>query len=86
MIASDGVIQNEEIGEEYIVSNDQLVLLESKEKELLKFMKKYTKHESQDTEVDQNNAQKFSLNFKRSRIFELFELKKHGIVVILVEN
>lgn len=73
------IIKNAEIGEEYIVSDNRLVLLETKEKELLKFMKKYTKHEASDTQVDQGNVQKFSLNFKRSRIFELFELKKHGI-------
>ncbi|MBT4791120.1 MAG: DEAD/DEAH box helicase [Halobacteriovoraceae bacterium] len=73
------IIKNADLGEEYLVSDNGLVLLDSKEKELLKFMKKYTKHESQKIELDENNMQKFSLNFKRSRIFELFELKKHGI-------
>ncbi|MBD65331.1 MAG: hypothetical protein CME62_08990 [Halobacteriovoraceae bacterium] len=73
------VIKNADIGEDFIVTDNQLVLLESKERELLKFMKKYTKHEASSSQVDQANVQKFSLNFKRSRIFELFELKKHGI-------
>ena len=73
------VIKNAEVGADYILSDDQLVLLDNKEKELLKFMKKYTKHEASHTEVDKSNYQRFSLNFKRSRIFELFELKKHGI-------
>lgn len=80
------IIKNAEIGEDFIVSNDQLVLLETKEKELLKFMKKYTKHEAHQSQIDQNNVQKFSLNFKRSRIFELFELKKHGIAGALTEE
>ncbi len=73
------VIKNADMGEDYLVSDQGLVLLDSKEKELLKFMKKYTKHEAHKSEVDDRNVQKFSLNFKRSRIFELFELKKHGI-------
>ena len=42
-------------------------------------MKKYTKHEAQSIEAKEGQIQKFALNFKRSRIFELFELKKHGI-------
>lgn len=73
------VIKNADFGEDYIVSSQGLVLLDTKEKELLKFMKKYTKHEATDNTVGAGNVQKFSLNFKRSRIFELFELKKHGI-------
>ncbi len=73
------VIKNADLGEEYLVSNNGLVLLDTKEKELLKFMKKYTKHEAQASEIKDGQIQKFSLNFKRSRIFELFELKKHGI-------
>ncbi len=73
------IIQNADLGEEYILSNNGLVLLDTKEKELLKFMKKYTKHESINAETTSGNMKRFSLNFKRSRIFELFELKKHGI-------
>lgn len=73
------IIRNAEMGEDYILSDEKLILLDTKEKELLKFMKRYTKHEGKQTELDQSNLQKFSLNFKRSRIFELFELKKHGI-------
>ena len=73
------VIKNAEINEDYIVSNDGLILLSSKERELLKFMKKYTKHEAQEENQNEDGLKKFSLNFKRSRIFELFELKKHGI-------
>ena len=73
------IIKNADFGEDYIVSSQGLILLDSKEKELLKFMKKYTKHEAQKVEVSDSNVQKFALNFKRSRIFELFELKKHGI-------
>ncbi len=80
------IIKNADISEDLIISNDQLILMDSKEKELLKFMKKYTKHELQGKEMDTNNVQKFSLNFKRARIFELFELKKHGIEGALTEE
>ena len=80
------IIRNADLGEEVLISNNQLVLLDSKEKELLKFMKKYTKHESTGKQLDQDNVQKFSLNFKRARIFELFELKKHGIEGALTEE
>lgn len=73
------IIRQADLGEDMLISNDQLVLMDSKEKELLKFMKKYTKHEQQGKEMDQDQVQKFSLNFRRARIFELFELKKHGI-------
>ena len=80
------IIKNADFGEDYIVSDQGLVLLDTKEKELLKFMKKYTKHEATDKTVSSDNVQKFSLNFKRSRIFELFELKKHGIDGALTED
>ncbi len=80
------VIKNASMGDNYIVSDQGLILLDSKEQELLKFMKKYTKHETQKISLSDSNIQKFSLNFKRSRIFELFELKKHGIDGALTED
>ncbi|MCT4643179.1 MAG: DEAD/DEAH box helicase [Bacteriovoracaceae bacterium] len=73
------IIKNAKVTENFILTNTGLVILDSKEKELLKFMKKYTIHEKKDQEVSGDNLRKFSLNFKRARIFELFELKKHGI-------
>ena len=74
------IIKNADINEEFILSQEGLVLLNSKEKELLKFMKKYTKHEAQKGEnTNSDETKRFTLNFRRSRIFELFELKKHGI-------
>ena len=57
------IIKNADIGEEYIVSNNQLVLLEGKEKELLKFMKKYTKHEAYSSQVDQKQRSKVFIKF-----------------------
>lgn len=73
------VIQGAKVGENYLLTSAGLVILDSKEKDLLKFMKKYTNHEASQEEIKDGKAKRFSLNFKRSRIFELFELKKHGI-------
>lgn len=64
-----------------------LVLLNSEQKELLRFMKKYTQYEAlenekeSDTEFseDDKKEKSFVLPFNRSRIFELFELKKLGV-------
>jgi SNF2 family DNA or RNA helicase len=74
------VIKNADLGENYLLTNQGLVLLDTEEKELLKFMKKYTGHETKEqSQISGSQVKKFSLNFKRARIFELFELKKHGI-------
>ena len=80
------VISNSDLGENYLLTNQGLVILDSKEKDLLKFMKKYTNHESGDTKMSESRVKRFSLNFNRSRIFELFELKKHGIKGALTEE
>jgi SNF2 family DNA or RNA helicase len=71
------IIKNAEIGQDYILTENGLILLEQKEKELLKFMKKYSLEGEK--KIDADKAKRFTLNFRRSRIFELFELKKFGI-------
>lgn len=80
------IIKNAQLNDEFLVTDQGMVLLDSKEKELLKFMKKYTKHEGQEEDQVQSSLKKFTLNFQRSRIFELFELKKHGIEGALTEE
>lgn len=80
------VIQGAAMGENYLLTSAGLVILDSKEKDLLKFMKKYTNHEANKEEIQDGKIKRFSLNFKRSRIFELFELKKHGIDGALTEE
>jgi superfamily II DNA or RNA helicase len=80
------VIKNASMGENFILTDQGLVILDKKEKDLLKFMKKYTDHEASAKEMEGNKAKRFSLNFKRTRIFELFELKKHGIEGALTEE
>lgn len=80
------VISKSDLGENYILTENGLVILDSKEKDLLKFMKKYTGHESNESKMSESRVKKFSLNFNRARIFELFELKKHGIQGALTEQ
>jgi len=80
------VIKNAQLNDEFLVTNQGMVLLDQKEKELLKFMKKYTKHESNEEQDSNAGFKRFTLNFQRSRIFELFELKKHGIEGALSEE
>jgi len=80
------VIKNADMGENYLLTDAGLVILDKKEKDLLKFMKKYTNHEANKETMEDQKAKRFSLNFKRSRIFELFELKKHGVEGALTEE
>ncbi|WP_127717889.1 DEAD/DEAH box helicase [Halobacteriovorax sp. HLS] len=59
-----------------------LVLLNKEQKDLMRFMRKYTKFEGQASENEESTDipfKKFLLPFNRARIFELFELKKLGI-------
>lgn len=76
------------------LTKDGLVLLSKEQKDLLKFMKKYTLHEGQlepgpEGEVlptEEEEVNKFILPFNRARIFELFELKKLGVEGALTEE
>jgi superfamily II DNA or RNA helicase len=59
-----------------------LVLLNKEQKDLMRFMRKYTKYEGKAAETEESTEipfKKFLLPFNRARIFELFELKKLGI-------
>jgi len=63
-----------------------LVLLDKDQKDLIRFMKKYTKYEGEESEDDENEFKKFLLPFNRARIFELFELKRLGVDGALTEE
>lgn len=73
------VIKKATLSDNFLLSHQGLVILEKEERDLLRFMKKYTNFESKKGVMTEGTANRFSLNIKRSRIFELFELKKHGI-------
>lgn len=73
------VIRNAEITDNFILSNKGLVLLSDEQKDILRFMKRYTKFEGEKKETGSKGLSKFGLSLQRSRIFELFELKRLGI-------
>ncbi len=72
------VIKNAEITDNFLLSSKGLVLLSDEQKDLLRFMKRYTKFEGEKKEQGKGLS-RFGLFLQRSRIFELFELKRLGI-------
>lgn len=79
------VIKNAEITDNFLLSNKGLVLLSDEQKDLLRFMKRYTKFEGEKKEQTKGLS-RFGLFLQRSRIFELFELKRLGIEGALTED
>ena len=79
------VIKNAEISDNFLLSNKGLVLLSDEQKDLLRFMKRYTKFEGEKKETTKGTS-RFGLFLQRSRIFELFELKRLGIEGALTEE
>ena len=80
------VIKKADFNQDFLVTQDKLILLSKEQKKLLKFMKKYTKFESTEKQSQTKGIRQFLLTFKRARIFELFELKKLGIEGALTEE
>jgi superfamily II DNA or RNA helicase len=89
LIVSDNdmdVIRTAEITDNFIISNNGLILLSNEQKELLRFMKRYTKFEGEKKDAGEKGLSKFGLFLQRSRIFELFELKRLGIEGALTKD
>jgi SNF2 family DNA or RNA helicase len=80
------VIRNAEMTDNFILSNKGLVLLSDEQKDLLRFMKRYTKFEGEKKESGAKGLARFGLFLQRSRIFELFELKRLGIEGALTKD
>lgn len=72
------IIRNAEITDNYILTDQGLVLLTDKEKDLLRFMKRYTKLEGEKKDAGPG-MRRFGLTLHRARVFELFELKRLGV-------
>jgi SNF2 family DNA or RNA helicase len=79
------VIKNAEITDNFLISNKGLLLLSDQQKDLLRFMKRYTKYEGEKKEHSKGIS-RFGLFLQRSRIFELFELKRLGVQGALTEE
>ncbi|OUR98769.1 hypothetical protein A9Q84_04980 [Halobacteriovorax marinus] len=76
------IIKKADLDTGLVLTDKGLILLTKEQKDLMKFMRKYTKYEgkvAEDAESNDMPFQKFLLPFNRARIFELFELKKLGI-------
>jgi SNF2 family DNA or RNA helicase len=83
------VIQEADLESGFVITKKGLILLSKEQKDLIRFMQKYTKYEAVDTQTKIDGSQsfkKFILPFNRARIFELFELRKIGIDGALTEE
>ena len=79
------IIKNADIENGVVLTKKGLVLLTQKQKDLIYFMKRYIKYEDKSANKKEE-MKKFSIPFNRSRIFELFEIKKLGIEGTLTEE
>src|SRR5690554_810227 len=73
------IIKNAEVTDNFIISNKGFLLLSNEQKDLLRFMKRYTKFEGEKKPGPTKGLTRFGLSLQRARIFELFELKRLGI-------
>lgn len=73
------VIQAAGAADNYLITDKGLILLNDKEKDLLRFMKRYTKLEGDKKDGAPTGMRRFGLALNRARVFELFELKKLGV-------
>ena len=83
------VIQEADLESGMVITKKGLILLSKEQKDLIRFMQKYTKYEATETKTEIDGSmsfKKFILPFNRARIFELFELRKLGIEGALTEE
>ena len=80
---SDLKIVNEVDDENQLAETDKgLVLLTKEQSSILKFVKKYIKYEKNSVKQEEQDGvllNRFVLPFKRTRIFELYELRRLGV-------
>ncbi len=72
------ILNNADLENNIAITKNGVVLLTQEQKDLLKFVTKYTKLETKE-EINEGRFKKFILPFNRARVFELFELKKLGL-------
>ena len=79
------VLKNADFENNIAITKSGIVLLDNNQKDLLKFVKKYTKIETKEV-IEEGRFKKFIIPFNRARIFELFELRKIGLEGQLTEE
>lgn len=79
------VLKNADLDNNIALTQNGVVLLNNEQRDLLRFVNKYTKLETKE-EIQEGKFKKFILPFNRARIFELFELKKIGLEGTLTEE
>jgi SNF2 family DNA or RNA helicase len=79
LTASDlEIIKNANLDNNFVITNNGLILLTNEQKNLVRFMKRYTAEDGV-TELKKGEMSQFVFPLNRARIFELFELRKIGI-------
>jgi superfamily II DNA or RNA helicase len=76
------VIKEADLDSGMVITKKGLILLSKEQRDLIRFMQKYTKYEAtnETTSIDGSKSfKKFLLPFNKARVFELFELRKLGI-------
>jgi len=76
------IIKEADLDSGMVITKKGLILLTKEQRDLIRFMQKYTKYETtgETTQIDGSKTfKKFILPFNRARVFELFELRKMGI-------
>lgn len=84
------ILKNIDLDNSISFNEKGLTLLSKDQKDLIKFIKRYTQYESENKyrseEGEDEDVNRFTLPFQRARIFELFELRKLGLDGALTED
>ena len=85
------VIKKADLETGVILTSKELIILTQDQRELLKLLKRYVQRESPEDEEDdggpkERKAKRFHLFLTRSKIFELFEMKRLGLDGVLTKE
>jgi SNF2 family DNA or RNA helicase len=77
-------LKNVEVSNNILFNEDELIILTKSQQDYIRFLKKYMSEGKEDKEAESGDGQKrFNLKLGRSRIFEIFELRKLGFANLL---
>ena len=80
------VIENATIDSNAVLTEDGLLLLTAEQKSMMKLLKRYTTDGKDDEKLKDETGATFFLPLRKSRIFELFELRRMGIDGALTDD